>query len=104
MSVDLNAEIIRAGEARQVLDAPVFQAARKNLEEKLAATRRSVPLSDTDMHTRVILLEQLAGHFFDYFEQIAQTGKLAEVQLRKAEEQRSAFERGIALFRTKGRN
>lgn len=103
MSVDLNAERIRAGEARQILDAPIFQAARKQLEDQLAQVRRAAPIRDTDLHTRLILMEQLAANFFDYFEQIAQTGRMAEIQLRQEEERKSLIERGIAMFRTHGR-
>jgi hypothetical protein len=104
MTVDLNAEVHRAGEARQILDAPVFVAARKNLEEQLATLRKSAPLMATELHTRLILMEQLAEQFFDYFEQIAQTGKMAEMQLTQEEERRGLLERGLDLFRTQGRN
>lgn len=103
MSVDLNSEVHRAGEARQILDSPMFQAAKTNMEAQLAQVRRSVPISDTDMHTRVILMEQLYANFISYFEQIAQTGRMAEIQLRQEEEKRSMLERGIAMFRTQGR-
>ena len=102
--IDLEAERLRAGEARQIMEAPIFVAARRHLEEQLANSRRKVPLRDTDMHTRLILMEQLAGTFFDYFEQLAQTGKMAEMQLREAEEKRSIYEQGLSLFRQRGRN
>ena len=104
MSIDLKSEVIRAGEARQILEAPIFVAARKNLEEQLASLRRASPIRDTDMHTRLVLMEQLMGSFFAYFEQLAQTGRMAEMQLRQEEEKRSALDRGLAWFRTSGRN
>ena len=97
-------EVRRAGEATQMLRSTVFEAARKDLEERIAMARRSVPIRDTEMHTRLILMEQLMGQFFGYFEQLAQTGKMAELQLEDERRRRSLMERGIAMFRTSGRN
>lgn len=97
-------ERLRAGEARQMLDSALFQAARNDLEEKLAQLRRTVPISSTEMHTRLILMEQLKEQFFGYFEQIAQTGKLADIQLEQERKRRSLLEEGIALFQRNGRN
>lgn len=97
-------EIARAGEARQVLEAPIFLAARKNLEEQLQTLRRNAPIKDSDLHTRIILMEQIFGYLMTYFEQIAVTGKMAEVTLRQEEERRSFLDRGLALFQARGRN
>lgn len=97
-------EVIRAGEARQILDMPIFKQARANLEAQMAAARRAAPIKDSDMHTRLILLEQLTGNFFEYFEQIAITGRMAEMTLREAEERKSFLENGLALFKARGRN
>ncbi len=100
----LEDELRHAAEARQMLEAPIFVAARANLESQLASLRRSVPIRETEMHTRLILMEQLAQTFFGYFEQLAQTGRLAELQLEEKRKQQSLMERGIAMFRTGGRN
>jgi hypothetical protein len=100
----LEEEIRRAGEARQVLDAPVFQAARKDIEAQLAQLRRTVPIRETEMHTRLILMEQLWANLLGYFEQIAQTGKMAELQIQEARRKQSLVEQGLAIFRTGGRN
>lgn len=97
-------EIRRAGDARQILDAPIFVEAKKHIEEQLAQVRRSVPIRDTEMHTRLILMEQLWGNLLGYFEQLAQTGKFAEAALVEKERQRGIIERGVAMFRTGGRN
>ena len=97
-------EIIRAGEARQILDAPVFQAAKAYIEEQLSTARRSVPIRETEMHTRLILMEQLWSNLLGYFEQLAQTGKMAEIQIAERKHQQSMIERGLAVFRTGGRN
>ena len=100
----LEEEIRRAGEARQVLDAPMFVAARKDIEAQLAQLRRTVPIRETEMHTRLILMEQLWSNLLGYFEQIAQTGKMAELQIEERRQQQSMLERGLAIFRTGGRN
>lgn len=97
-------EMHRAGEARQMLNSVLWQEARADLEGKLATLRRTVPISSTEMHTRLILMEQLKEQFFGYFEQLAQTGRLAEIQLEQERQRRSLVERGIAMFRTTGRN
>lgn len=97
-------ELRRAGEATQMLQSPVFVMARKDLEERIAMARRSVPIRDTEMHTRLILMEQLAENFFAYFDQLAQTGKLAQLRLDEEAKRRSMLERGVAMFRTGGRN
>lgn len=100
---DLNSEVARAGEARQILDSALFQAARQHIEGKLKVARQMAPIKDTDLHTRLILLEQMWGELTDFFEQIAQTGQMAELQIRQETERRSMIERGIAMFRKGGR-
>lgn len=97
-------ELARAGEARQMLNSTLFQEARANLEGQLAQLRRTVPLSSTEMHTRLILMEQLKEQFFGYFEQLAQTGRLVELQMEQERRRKTLLEQGIAMFRTGGRN
>lgn len=97
-------ELARAGEARQMLNSSLFQEARASLESQLAQVRRSVPISATEMHTRLILMEQLKEQFFGFFEQLAQTGRMVELQLEEQRHQRGLIEKGIAMFRTSGRN
>lgn len=96
--------IVRANDARALLNSSLFQAAQADIEGKLQYLRRSVPITSTDMHTRIILMEQLWGFLLDYFEQIAQSGKLA-LKLQEEEARRkSLIEQGLAIFRTGGRN
>ena len=97
-------QIQRAGEARQILDSRLFQEARADIESTLASLRRSVSITSTDAHTRIILMDQLWGRLVDYFEQIAQTGKLASLQVEQEQRKRSLMEQGLAIFRTSGRN
>jgi hypothetical protein len=100
----LEEELRAAGEARGILDSRIFQAAKHDVEEKLATVRRNVPIRDTEMHTRLILMEQLWANLLGYFEQIAQTGKMAALQLEEQRKKASLLEQGIAMFRNSGRN
>lgn len=97
-------ELRRAGDARQVIDSVIFQEAKTSLEDQMAHLRRSVPIGATEMHTRLILMEQIAGQFFGFFEQLAQTGRMAELHLDEQRRQQSLMEKGLAIFRTGGRN
>ena len=78
-------ELQRAGEARALLDSKMFREARERVEGGIAAKRREVPLRDTDMHTRLILMEQLWMQIISFLEQTAQTGRFAELKLRQDE-------------------
>ena len=100
----LEEELQRAGEARQILDSPVFQAAIKDMEEQLAAGRRSVPIRDSEMHTRLILMGQLWDNLVGYLRTVADTGRFAELELQKRAKWREAMEAGLATFRAGGRN
>jgi hypothetical protein len=97
-------EVQRAGEARQIIQSPIFIQAKEHLIGQLRESRRMVPMTATDMHTRLILAEQVMGYLFDFFDQIAQTGQLADMRLQEEERRRSLMEQGVAMFRKMGRN
>jgi|SRR5579885_2981831 len=96
-------QLQRAGEARQILESPIFQDARKDLESQLAQLRRQVPIGQTEMHTKLIMMEQVADRFFGYFEQLAYTGKLAQLHLEEQEQKKRSLAERILMFRTTGR-
>lgn len=100
----LEEQLRAAGDARHVLDNPVFQAARADLYERMRQARKQAPITAHDLHAKLIIMEQLADQFFDYFELVLQTGKLAQAHLDEESTQRSLRDRGLALFRTLGRN
>jgi hypothetical protein len=97
-------ELQRAREAESLLNSPLFVEARQSLERQLAALRRDVNIHSTEMHTRLILMEQLSGRFFSFFEQALQTGKMAQVKLQDEERRRTLQERAVDMFRRQGRN
>lgn len=84
-------EIARGGEAAQVLDSPVFLAARKHVLDGIEAQMRRVPMSDQTMHTRLILALQCWDSLEKYLEHIKQTGEIAQFQIKQEEERRARF-------------
>jgi hypothetical protein len=88
-------EIARAGEAEQILHSKMFQEAKAFIESSLANQRLSVPIKDTEMHTRLIIAEQVWGKFLGFFAEVAESGKLARIQLTN---DRNMKERVRSLF------
>jgi hypothetical protein len=78
-------ELRRAGDAKEILENEFFKEACKQIEDGLKAQRNAVPVRDTDMHTRLILTEQLWDSLKKYLEITAQTGKFAEFEIKKRE-------------------
>ena len=84
------ADIDRGAEARAILDAKVFIEARESIESQLKSLRAQVPIRDTDMHTRLILMEQLWGMLIGHLEGAMANADYTRQQLKVRE---SAFER-----------
>lgn len=82
----LAAEKERGRRAAEILDHPLFQEAWKAVADALAAQRRRCPIKDTDMAVRLVLSEQMLVAVHSHIEQIMTTGKMAEIQIREAEE------------------
>ncbi len=59
----------------------MWQEAVKHIEQSLAAQRQAVPLRETEMHTRLIIAEQVFVKLQDFFQQIVDTGQMAESTL-----------------------
>lgn len=86
-------EIIRAGQAHELLNSPLFKDAKAMIEDSLAQQRRKVGIRDDDMHTRLILTEQLWMNLQDFFLQIAQTGQLAQFEIERQKRRINPFRR-----------
>jgi hypothetical protein len=97
-------ELRRAREAESLMNSPLFVEARQSLERQLTSLRRDVNIHATEMHTRLILMEQLSAKFFSFFEQALQTGKMAQVRLQDDARRRTLQERAVDMFRRQGRN
>lgn len=88
----LEEEVIRGGDAAQVLDAPIFVEAKKAIEEGIRRQMSSVPMSDQTMHTRLILTLQMWDALEKYLENIRQTGQIAQFQINQQEDQKKRFQ------------
>lgn len=89
-------EIVRAGEAKRIVESVMWQEAVKHIEASLASQRQAVPLRETEMHTRLIIAEQVFVKLQDFFQQIVDTGQMAEITLAN---QRSLRQRMADQFR-----
>lgn len=76
-------ETRRGADARFILDHELYKEAWSAAEEALAQQRRKAALKDTDIHTRLIMAEQVLVSVRRYIEDVVNTGKMAEIQLRQ---------------------
>lgn len=84
MSSAQEKEIRRAADARLILDHDIYKDAWTAAERALAAQRRKVALKDTEMHTRLIMAEQVLDSVRRYIEDVVNTGRLADIQLKRS--------------------
>lgn len=87
-------EVTRGRQALTVLENEIYKEACQLIDEGLAAQRARVPITETAMHTRLILTEQIWLQLKDHIQQTADTGKwmLAETE-RQEREQKSLLRR-----------
>lgn len=71
-------EVERARGAQQILDNEIFKEACERIEQGLASQRQRVPIRESEMHTKLIMVEQLWVQLRDYIQQVADTGKFAQ--------------------------
>lgn len=92
-------EAERARQAEVLLSSPIFADACNQIDAQLRVLRESVPMSDVDMHTRLILTEQMFGKLLDYLRATMASGDYARQQLQLrdglAERTVAAIRRGI---------
>lgn len=97
-------ELQRAREATSLMANPLFKQAREDLYGKLQALRRAAQPTQTELHSRLILMEQLADQFFGFFEQIAQTGIFAQDFMEQTERRNRGFMQRLQQYVSLGRN
>ncbi len=76
-------EARRGDLAKSVLENPVFVEACNQLDAELRLMRERVPMSDQDMHTRIILAEQMQAKILDHLRAVMMSGDAARLQLRE---------------------
>lgn len=87
-------ELSRAGSARAVLESPIFAEMRDSITSSIRSQMLSVPASDQIMHTRLITALQVWNGIEKWFQQIVDTGQLAEIQIAQEREKRRIFQFG----------
>lgn len=80
---DLEKERGRGNDAAYILNHAIFKEAWNAAKESLENQRLKIGLRDTDMHTRLIMAEQILSTLKHYFEDVINTGKMAQIQLEK---------------------
>ena len=94
-------ELSRAKEAETVLSTPVFKEACNRIDAELRMMREGVHMKDTDMHTRIILAEQMWAKLLDHLKAVMLSGDYAREQLRLresfTERMKAAIQHGIRL-------
>lgn len=96
--------IVRANDAKAILNSPLFMEMRGYMEGKLQYLRRNAPITATQQHTYLIMLEQAWGDVLGWFEQLEQTGKIEADFLERQERQKASMLDRLKMFRMMGRN
>lgn len=81
-NVNPEQEIRRGADAQFILNHDLYKEARR-AEKALGQQRRKVALKDTNMRTRLIMTERVLVSGRRYIEDVVNTGKMAEIQLKR---------------------
>lgn len=74
-------EVIRGGSAAEILDSELFNEAKRRVIDGIHAKMAIVPLADTAMHTKLIMLLQSWNSLESYLNTVKETGRLAGFQI-----------------------
>lgn len=78
--MDLDEEIKRGGDARRLLENPIFQDAMKSVKESIVGAMAKSAMGDDKTHNRLVIALQLLNQIEAQIKNVMQTGKLAEIQ------------------------
>jgi ABC-type uncharacterized transport system substrate-binding protein len=81
--MDLEKDQRSGGDAQFILNHDIFKDAWKAVEDALKAQRLKIGFKDTEMHTRLVIAEQILDMVKKHIENVVATGKLSELQLRQ---------------------
>jgi hypothetical protein len=72
-------EISRGGDAKRLLENPIFQEAFEKVETSIIQSMRNSAFGDTSTHNHLVIALQLLHGIRKNIEDIATTGKMAEL-------------------------
>lgn len=73
-------EVIRGGEAKRVLDNPIYQESVARVREGILAAMTRSAMGDDKTHNRLVISLQLLDQIEGHLRTVMQTGRMAELQ------------------------
>lgn len=73
----------RGHEARRLMENPLYREAIDSMREGIVQKWRSAPIRDREGMHELKLMDKLLSDLEAYIRQIAETGKMADIQLEK---------------------
>lgn len=91
----LDTESSRGHDARQLLDNPLYQECVQSLREAIISKWRSTPIRDREGAHELKLMDKLLSDIEQYFKTIAETGKIADIQIERERKMERLKKAGI---------
>lgn len=79
---DLDEEIRRGGDAKRLLENPIFQDAIKAVREGVVGAMAKSGMGDEKAHNRLVIALQLLTQIEAQIKTVMQTGQMAEIQVK----------------------
>lgn len=76
-------EIIRAQEARRILESDVYIEAWQGIKDGIVRAMSDAPIGDEKTHHKLVIALQIVNKLQKELETIVQTGRMAEIELEK---------------------
>jgi hypothetical protein len=91
----LESESQRGNEAKSLLDNPLYQECVQSLREAIISKWRSTPIRDREGAHELKLMDKLLSDIEQYFKTIAETGKIADIQIERERKMERLKKAGI---------
>ncbi len=91
----LESESRRGNEAKSLLDNPLYQECVQSLRDAIISKWRSTPIRDREGAHELKLMDKLLSDIEQYFKTIAETGKIADIQIERERKMERLKKAGI---------
>ena len=81
--MNLNDESQRGHEARSLLENPLYVECVTSLREAIITKWRATPIRDREGAHELKLMDKLLSDIEQYFRTVAETGKIADIQIER---------------------